>query len=158
MQFIKSNDQQLFNCSPTYYAYYRGINYGIADNVTLGFTHSTSNAINTMIEPDSAIYSFHWSDNTGWAAFPVEMYLYSETGGIQSNVDYFNFRGMNENGIVEELTTFNAKMEISNDGKYAKITFPNYYGIAGFYITSNGSNMKMKWTFINKLINIDPNK
>lgn len=154
---IKQNSIKLWNASPTIYANYRGINYGIATDTELYSAQLTqyldANTINSN-DIRGGIYFYSWKDSRGqsgreWTCMPVEVFLYTDDE-LEQGYDYLHFRSMTENGIIGNNTIKLAKLEISPDKHYGKITFPDFYGIQGIWTETNSNNVK--YIFYNKLV------
>lgn len=160
---IKQNSIKLWNASPTIYANYRGINYGIATDTELysGGTFQSSDA-NTIDLDDNrtTVYFYSWKDSKGqwgreWTCMPIEVFLYTDDE-LDQNYDYLHFRGMTKDGIIGNNTIIMAKFEISPDKHYGKITFPNFYGIQGVWTETYSNNVK--YIIYNKLVDCNPEK
>ena len=160
---IKQNSIKLWNASPTIYANYRGINYGIATDTELysSWTYQSLDA-NTIDLNDkkAVVYFYSWKDSRDqsgreWTCMPVEVFLYTDDELIQG-YDYLHFRGMTKDGIIPSQLIYQTKFEISPDKHYGKITFPNFYGIQGIWAETNTNNVK--YIIYNKLVDCNPEK
>ena len=154
---IKQNSIKLWNASPTIYANYRGVNYGIATDTEL-YSSGTYQSLdaNTIDLNDkrATVYFYSWKDSRGqsereWTCMPAEVFLYTDDELIQ-DYDYLHFRGMTKDGIIGSNTMIMTKFEISPDKHYGKITFPNFYGIQGIWTETNSNNVK--YIIYNKLV------
>lgn len=162
---IKQNKVKLWNCSPTYQAYYKGINYGMRSDMKLANVLKLDGNFNTITSDDlkdtNPVFNYLWSEVSPnepniWSPCDIEIYMHSDDE-LDPTFDYIHFRGMTKDGIIAGQYAISAKVEISPDKHDIKISFPDYYGVAGIWI-NRGMPDNITIIFLNKLCNKDPDE